>query len=601
MPKRWMNWLMVVMACVAVVILATPLESLAQASAPPAPPAASPGNGIDPPADCDGFVGVTHRIAGCIRVTIDEGAQRFFDNVYPGLQRAIGGVLTLAIVIYGVMISYGLVEKVGRDTFVLLLKIAAVVYFVTSSPFMFRTVIGAMDAAAAAVISYSPPSGAADNAGSDYNQSVCMQAMVAAQAAANGSLPSGSNPRPVITPWLGIDCLIDSVIGIKILPSSGNTAPTGSGEWFNKTYADTDASTQGDGPARGLLFFFFSSLQSSVTGGLLAVVGFFFVYGMLSLIVRCFFVYIAGYMGVALLVILSPLFLPMILFKETKQYFDKWAKMFIGFAMQPVIMLVFIIFSLTAVDLAAFSGNYSIVYQIAGDASRTAPFSLNKYLTVKRNASGAEDPNCAPSPECKPIIGQQDRRTLAIQSTPRLADANTIPPIASRDLGGIADNLTYSQCTQANLDAAQAGLTQQQRDNGVQSPLKQFCDAQYNIRVTLKSIDWERLAAARQPPVANVTPTGNQTPAQAAGQQIARQVIAAVFFCVMVVFVLNSMLAVIPRIISDLVGDALQSADLNSIFIGERSRSSSGGLTGNISSAISGIAGRRASAPTRGG
>lgn len=591
MPKRWMSWLVVVMACVAVVILAMPLEGFAQASAPPA---ASPGNGIDPPADCDGFVGVTHRIAGCIRVTIDEGAQRFFDNVYPGLQRAIGGVLTLAIVIYGVMISYGLVEKVGRDTFVLLLKISAVTYFVTSSPFMFRTVIGAMDAAAAAVISYSPPSGAADNAGSDYNQSVCMQAMVAAQAASNGSLPSGSNPRPVITPWLGIDCLIDSVIGIKILPASGNASPLGSGEWFNKTYADTNATTQGDGPARGLLFFFFSSMQSSVTGGLLAVIGFFFVYGMLSLIVRAFFVYIAGYMGVALLVILSPLFLPMILFKETKQYFDKWAKMFIGFAMQPVIMLVFIIFSLTAVDLAAFSGNYSIVYQIAGDASRTAPFSLNKYLTVNRNASGAEDPNCAPSPECKPIIGQQDRRTLAIQSTPRFADANTTPPIASRDLGGIADNLTYSQCTQANL-------AQAEQQGGANNPLKQFCDAQYNIRVTLKSIDWERLAAARQPPVANVTPTGNQTPAQAAGQQIARQVIAAVFFCVMVVFVLNSMLAVIPRIISDLVGDALQSADLNSIFIGAQSRSSSGGLAGSISNAISGIAGRRASAPTRGG
>lgn len=594
MPKCSMRWLVVVMACAAMLAFVLPDVGFAQTPPSPTPPAASPGNGIDPPSDCDGFVGVTHRIAGCIRVTIDEGAQRFFDNVYPGLQRAIGAVITLAIVIYGVMIGYGLVEKVGRDTFVLLIKIAAVSYFVTSSPFMFRTVIGAMDAAAAAVISYSPPSGAADGAGSDYNQSVCMQAMVAAQAAANGSLPSGSNPRPVITPWLGIDCLIDSVIGIKILPTAGNTAPVGSGEWFNKTYADTDATTQGEGPARGLLFFFFSNLQSSVTGGVLAVVGFFFVYGILSLIVRAFFVYIAGYMGVALLVILSPLFLPMILFKETKQYFDKWAKMFIGFAMQPVIILVFIIFSLAAVDLAAFSGNYSIVYQIAGDASRTAPFSLNKYLTVNRTAAGAQAAEgCEPSKDCAPIIGQRDRNTLAIQSTPRFADVDTIPPIASRDLGGIADNLTYSQCTKENL-------AQAEKQGGANNPLKQFCDAQYNIRVTLKSIDWERLAAARQPPVANVTPTGNQTPAQAAGQKIAQQVIAAVFFCVMVVFVLNAMLAVVPRIISDLVGDALQSADLNSIFIGGRGRSSSEGGISGISNAISGLASRRAIAPTRG-
>lgn len=579
MPKWGTRWLVVVMmACVAMAILATPREGVAQAS--PTPPVSSPGTGIEPPSACDGFVGVTHRLAGCIRITIDEGAQRFFDDVYPGLQRAIGGVLTLAIVIYGVMISYGLVEKVGRDTFVLLLKIAAVVYFVTSSPFMFRTIIGAMDGASAAVISYSPPSGSADNAGSDYNQSVCMQAMVAAQAASNGSLPTGSNPRPVITPWLGIDCLIDSVIGIKILPASGNAAPLGSGEWFNKTYADTKDETQGDGPARGLLFFFFSSMQSSVTGGLLAVVGFFFVFGLLSLIVRAFFVYIAGYMGVALLVILSPLFLPMILFKETKQYFDKWAKMFIGFAMQPVIMLVFIIFSLTAVDLAAFSGNYSIVYQIAGDASRTAPFSLNKYLTVNRTAAGAEAAkDCTPSKDCLPIIGQKDRNLAAVTSTPRFADADAKIPIESRDLGGITDNLAYSKCTKSNLDAAE-------KQGGANNPLKQFCDAQYNIRVTMKSIDWERLAAARTPAVTNATPKQNETPEQAAGKQIARQVIASVFFCVMVVFVLNGLLAVVPRIISDLVGDALQSADLNSLFSGVQGSNQKNSFSSKIGEAI---------------
>jgi hypothetical protein len=253
--------------------------------------------------------------------------------------------------------------------------------------------------------------------------------------------------------------------------------------------------------------------------------------------------------------------------------------------MQPVIMLVFIIFSLTAVDLAAFSGNYSIVYQIAGDASRIAPFSLNKYLTVNRTAAGAEAAaNCTPSPDCQPIIVVKDREAASIKSTPRFADVDTIDPLDSRDLGGITDNLPYSECTKENIDKAVA-------EGGPNHPLKQFCDARYSIRVALRDIDWVRLAAARQPPVENVTPKENQTPQQAAGQQIARQVIAAVFFCVMVVFVLNGLVAVVPKIISDLVGDALQSADLNSLFGNVQGGGQQNSLSGKIGAAISGLGG----------
>lgn len=565
MRRRAVIWLGMCMAVVVMSSLALPLEAWAEAAASPAPAAA-----IAPPSSCDGYVGLTHHIAGCIRDTISKSADRFFTRIYPAFESAIGAVLTLAVLIYGVMLSFGLVEKVGRDTFVLLLKIAAILFFVTNSPWVFKTVLGAMDAAAGAVVSYAPPSGAADNVGSDYSQSVCMKTMVEEQAKADKS-------KPIITPWLGIDCLIDSVIGIRIPPDATATA-AGSQTWFNTTLENADPTKPNRGLTRGLAYFFYSSLQSSVLGVLLSIVGFFFIYGLLSLIVRTFFGYIAGYVGVAVIVILSPLFIPMVLFKETRQYFEKWARLLIGFSLQPVIMLVFVIFSLTAVDLAAFSGSYSIVYQIAGDASRTAPFSLNDYLTTQRDAAGNPDTSDPPCDTCGPIVATKDRSLAQVKAAPKEADIDTRAPVGSRDVGGVVDNIAFSACTPENIAADEANPE-------TTHALKRYCDAHYDIRLPLNNIDWDKLAAAHKP--AFTAPQAGTTQAQ----QAALQVFASVVFCCIVVFILNGVLAIVPAIALDLVGDIAQSPDINSIFSGTLG----GSRSGQTNSAISGLAGRLSS------
>lgn len=554
------------MICFAAIVAAfafvLPLDALAT-SAPTASAGPAASVPVQPASTCDGYVGLMHHMAGCIRDTITQSADIFFDEVYPALRTAIGGILTLAVVVYGVMLSMGMVEKLGRDTFVLLLKIAAISFFVTSSPFTYKTIIGAMDAAAGEVVSYTPPSGPADNAGSDYNQSVCMKNMIEAQAKTDPS-------KPIITPWLGIDCLIDSVIGIKILPKAGGPA-VGDEKWFNTALDSADPTKSSQGLARGLIFFFFSSLQTSVLGAVLALVAFFFVYGLLWLIIRTFFGYIAGYMGVALLVILSPLFIPLILFRDTKQYFDKWVKLLVGFTMQPILMLVFVIFSITAVDFAAFSGNYSIVYRIAGDASRTTPFSLNDYLTTQRDESGQPDTSSPPCEKCGPIIATKDKPLAAVKTVPKEADKDTKVPIESKDIGGVVDDLNYSACTDKNMKADKSGA------------LKKICDAQYTIRAQLKNIDWDKMAAARKPAV---SVEGDAKP----GEQIAREVLSAVFFCCMVVFILNGMLKVVTSIILDLVGDFGQTADLNALGSGPNGQQG-GGISGIVSKATAQFSG----------
>jgi len=110
---------------------------------------------------------------------------------------------------------------------------------------MMNSVIGAMDGAASSVVSYSPPSGTADQAGNDFSQSVCMQNMIDEQNKAAAA--SGTQVGPVVGPWLGIDCLIDSVIGIHVVPKAGALA-AGNGEvWFNKVL-ETGSNGTNQGP-----------------------------------------------------------------------------------------------------------------------------------------------------------------------------------------------------------------------------------------------------------------------------------------------------------------------------------------------------------------
>ena len=538
----WMFLLMAIVVCANM-----PAPAYAQSSGAPSAPAtaapaapASSTTTAKAPGPCDAYAGLTHRVAGCIRESINQGAAKFFTSIYPMLQNAIAAVMTLAVIIYGILLAFGMVEKVGRDTFVLVLKLSAVVAFVSSSPLILKTVVQIMDSATLSVVTYSPPSGKADNAGSDFGQSICMQNMIAEQAKADKS-------KPVIAPWLGIDCLIDSVIGIRMLPKPGDPPATYDGVWYNKAL-ETGASGTNQGPSRSLLFFFFSSLSTSVMGMVLAVVGGFFIAGLMMLIVRAFFIYIGGYMGVTFLVIVSPLFIPMVLFKETKQYFDKWAKLLISFALQPIIMLVFIIFSLTAVDLAAFSANYSIMYRIAGDESRKSTFDLNKYLTDNQIIKGT-------AAELARIKADKDYKDPAI-NTPLITDQ-----------AGITRGLGYNpKCTSENL---------------AKNPVdKKFCDATYPVSKLINQVNWAQMEAVRMP---------KPTPTAQPGQQIADEVLASVFFCCMVVFILNGLQSIVPMVATDLLGDLRQSPNLGGAFSGKGSK---GGLGSVLSSKIGGPIGQ---------
>lgn len=496
----------------------------------------------DAPADpgpvstCKDYAGLTNRIVSCVRDTLSHAMAAYFDpdtGFYRLVKRAIAGFLTLGVAIYGTMAAFGMLEKVGRDTFVLILKICFITWCCTNVDTLYNLTLDAMDASGEAVVMFAPdPNSATSGAGSEG--AVCMHNMKEASA---------DKDRSYSAPWLAMDCMIDSVIGIKIPESTGGTPTKGAvGKWWND---NLDSGNRG--MARGMLFLFFSSLQTSVMGVLLAIVGFIFVYSMVFLIIKALFTYLAGYLGIAFLMIFAPLFIPLILFRKTHDYFDKWAKLVLSFALQPVIILVFICFTIMAVDLAMFSGDYSIMYRIAGEESRKKGFDLNKYL---------EDHKIVIT---KPAVAAEIKTSSV---TPQLEDP---------DKGGLLKDAASSKCYEA--------LT---KDD---PKLKEICAQSYPIQMWKKSIDWKAMAEARtNPPVesddAEVKPE----------QQIAREVLAAVIFAGIVVFVMNGLLTVVPMVANDLVGESFQSPNLFKDIASKRARGLDGAI-GGMSRGLGGLFG----------
>lgn len=485
-----------------------------------------------PTANCDSYAGLTNKIAGCIRDSLDKGVTLYFSKFYPMLQTAIGAVMTLAVIVYGILLSYSMVEKVGRDTLILLFKIAGIVYFTTNSGFIYTSTISVMDDLATAVISYAPQSGSADAAKSDFTQATCLQTMIDQQQKAGGK-------GKIAGPWLGMDCLIDTVIGIKI-PSDTEVAGS------PKTYFNKLLDPKMEGMSRGFLYLFFSGAQTSTMGMVMAAIGAIFIWGLIALIIKTLFIYIAGYMGIAFMTVISPLFIPMILFQHTRTYFDKWLKSFFSFALQPVIMMAFVTFSIAAIDFAAFSSDYSIWYRIAGKESRNSNgFNLNTYLTTLRKADGS--PATAADKDAKAIILPMKESLLQVLTnnpTPKTS------AVVSVDQGGALSGTERVDCTKDKIAADQTGA------------LKKYCAFNYSISVDISFLDWKLMAKARQDPLIDGATDEEK------GKNIANEVLSSIAFCAMVVFLMNGFLKIIPLVAYDITGDFNQSANLGQIVAG---------------------------------
>ena len=100
---------------------------------------------------------------------------------------------------------------------------------------------------------------------------------------------------------------------------------------------------------------------------------------LITLIIWIVYVYIMAIVAFGILILVSPLFIPMILFSYTKNFFDGWLKELIAYSIYPIVLFAFLGFVFTVFD-DFFFGDTQFEEKTAKIMSRNV-----KYYFVKNN------------------------------------------------------------------------------------------------------------------------------------------------------------------------------------------------------------------------
>lgn len=288
---------------------------------------------------------LTEYIVTCVKTVMHDVFSEFVNGFYPYVFGAGQVALILAVTIFGVMIATGAVEKSSRDSFVLLFKLSCVLFFMKPSTVeeIYGMGIDSMDAMTEIVYTY----------GRDWNSQRCYD---------NYTL------------WDRVDCMLDVIIGIV---RQEDLAAAG------KSMSSSGGSTTSQGVSRGLLYFFFTNMTASSVGFLIGALGFYVTYTFLFALVKSIHTYLAAIMGLSFLLIFMPMFVPMVMFKATRSYFDKWMRIAVSFILQPVILFAFLSLMMIAMDTMLISGENSFLKTAMGDDADKRNSNINETLDGK--------------------------------------------------------------------------------------------------------------------------------------------------------------------------------------------------------------------------
>ena len=262
---------------------------------------------------------VLGHIVPCIAHTIETSTTAFTQKMITFMQPIFYTFLTLVVTLFGVHVVQG-ERQVHVQGFVLLLKVALVIGILEMVPDYFVP-------AAYGIISQGVQ--ITTNAlGPDASGISCDISKY------------GDDQTPML--WKQMDCVIGKLYGF----STGNGAPGPDGKQpVNMLMAAS---------AIGLLSGF-------VFGGTFGVAVFFALLGVLisvaMLVIRTAMTFLNGYMIVCVMLLISPIFMPLVLLKVSSEYFEKWWKAILGGLLLPIIISAYSMFAMIAYDKLMFQPN----------------------------------------------------------------------------------------------------------------------------------------------------------------------------------------------------------------------------------------------------
>ena len=256
-----------------------------------------------------------------------------FCGMITGLAPAVGAVLVLAVMFFGMAFTIGLIPATAREFQIFLFKIAFVWAFATQSDYLIGYgyaffINGIRDGVAIGLSGYHSTS--------------------AACTAGGGNCTTGSDVYNEMDAFLA-NFVHYATDYIGLTPSA----------------SDPNAG------CKNALFAVLAIMAVAfppIFMAALVLIG-----KMAMTFVRAVFGYIYAMVGIAFLMTLAPFFLSFFLFKQTKPFFDKWIGYLASFALQIVILFAFLSF-LMSIDVSSITGNIPSIIIAKSETPETVAF-----------------------------------------------------------------------------------------------------------------------------------------------------------------------------------------------------------------------------------
>ncbi|MES2215258.1 MAG: type IV secretion system protein [Pseudomonadota bacterium] len=336
---------------------------------------------------------VFFRSSNCIPSDgIEMVALNPFSSLQIALRQAIFAALVIYTILYGIRLSLG-AEKMNLERVsIFVLKIIFVTYFAVGTKIIYSSGNDAIES----------KNGITELVLPILLQTTSNFASIIFNAGGSAGLcvfdsskyPSGYSYYGL---WDAIDCRIAYYFGMGMMANNFHA----SGNTLHETGATTKPSTAPSGiifkQPSGVfplgvngVFSIFSMIFGFFLGGniLIVICALVFIIMILSLMIQFVSSYLVCIITLYIMMYISPIFVPMILFNRTKGYFEAWLKISISCALQPAILAGFIAFMLTIFDTVVYKNcEFSRhTYQIAASAAGESRYMSTFELRVPNNA-----------------------------------------------------------------------------------------------------------------------------------------------------------------------------------------------------------------------
>jgi hypothetical protein len=299
------------------------------------------------------------KIIPCLIHTIENSTEKFSAELIEKLKPLLYSFMTLVVTLFGVKVLQG-EREIHVQAFTLVLKIAFVIGMLEIIPTKVVPWSYAIISDGVSIVT--------NTVGPDSDNMTCDIAAY------------GNDDTPLI--WKQMDCVLGKLYGF----ATGEPGPDG------KKPVNMVLAASGAGLLSGFLF-----------GGTAGVAVFFAMLGVLwtigMLVFRTALAFMNGYLIVCVLLILSPIFLPLVLMRVTMDYFDKWWKAIMGGLLLPIIVSAFSMFALIAYDGLLFEPDSEFQelfdYQTIQDALQLDRKPCD--MTVTNNPDAKAAPNATES------------------------------------------------------------------------------------------------------------------------------------------------------------------------------------------------------------